>query len=88
MTEFENIVIGKGSILSLIITVVLIIAIPVLAFLYWRRKHKQQTNISYLIAGAIGFIVSARMLELGVHYCCIIADNPVSDSLTEAQPPT
>lgn len=78
MTEFENIVIGKSSIPSLIITVILMIAIPVIFFIYWRRKHKEQTNIQYLIAGAVGFLVFARVLELGVHYFCIIADNPVS----------
>ena len=78
MTEFENIVIGKSSVPSLIITVVLMIAIPAAFFIYWRRKHKERTKISWLIAGAIGFIVSARVLELGVHYVCIIADNPVS----------
>ena len=78
MTEFENIVIGKSSIPALILTVLLMIAIPVVFFLYWRGKHKTQTNISYLIAGAIGFIVSARVLELAVHYFCILADNPVS----------
>ncbi len=78
MTEFEKIVIGKSSIPALIITVILMIAVPVVFFLYWRRKHKQQTKISYLIAGAIGFIVSARVLELGIHYFCIVSDNPVS----------
>ena len=78
MTEFEKIVIGKSSIPSLIITVLLMIAIPVGCFLSWHGKHKQQTKISYLIAGAIGFILSARVLELGVHYVCILADNPVS----------
>ena len=78
MTEFEKIVIGKSSIPSLIITVLLMIAIPVGCFLHWHGKHKQQTKISYLIAGAIGFILSARVLELGVHYVCILADNPVS----------
>ena len=78
MTEFENIVIGKSSVPALIITIILMIAIPVVFLLYWRSKHKEQTNISYLIAGALGFIVSARMLELGVHYFCILADNPVS----------
>ena len=78
MTEFENIVIGKSTIPSLIITVILMIAIPVIFFVYWRKKHKQQTKISYLIAGAIGCIVSARILELGVHYFCILADNSVS----------
>ena len=78
MTAFEDIVIGKSSIPSLIITVALMTAIPVIFFIFWRRKHKEQTKISWLIAGAIGFIVSARVLELGVHYFCIIADNPVS----------
>ena len=78
MTEFENIVIGKNAVPSLVITVVLMIAIPLCFFIYWRREHKTQTNISYLIAGALGFVVSARVLELGVHYFCILADNPVS----------
>ena len=78
MTEFESIVIGKSSIPSLILTVVLLVAIPVAFFLFWRRTHKLQTNIGYLIAGALGFLVSARVLELGLHYLCILADNPVS----------
>ena len=78
MTEFENIAIGKSAIPSLAVTVILMIAIPVIFFVCWRRKHKEQTKISWLIAGMIGFIVSARVLELGVHYLCILADNPVS----------
>ena len=78
MKEFENIVIGNSAIPSLAITVLLMIAIAVICFLYWRRRHKGQTKISWLIAGAVRFIVSARVLELGVHYFCILADNPVS----------
>ena len=78
MTEFEQIVIGKSSIPALIVTIILMAAVPVAFFLFWRRKHKQRTHLSWLIAGAAGFIVSARMLELGVHYFCILADNPVS----------
>ena len=78
MKEFENIVFGKASIPSLALTVILMVAIPVALFVYWRRKHKPETKLSWLIAGAAGFIVSSRVLELGVHYFCIIADNPVS----------
>ena len=78
MTALENIIIGKNSIPSLFITVILMIAIPVAAFVFWRRKHKPQTRISWLIAGAAGFLVSVRVLELGVHYFCIVTDNPVS----------
>ena len=78
MTEFDTIVMGKSSIPSLAMTAVLMIAIPVVFFLVWRGKHREQTNLRYLIAGAVGFMVSARMLELGVHYVCIVSDNPVS----------
>ena len=78
MTEFENISIGGSSIPSLAVTVILMAAVPAVFFLFWWRKHRQRTNIGYLIAGAVGFIVSARVLELGVHWVCIVADNPVS----------
>lgn len=78
MTAFESIVIGKSSIPALIITVVLMLAIPVGCFLFWRGKHKAQIKIRWLIAGAAGFLVSARVLELGVHDLCIVVDNPVS----------
>ncbi len=78
MSALENTVIGKSSIPSLIAAVILMIAIPVCFFIYWRRKHTEQTKIRWLIAGAVGFLVSARVLELGIHYICIIADNPVS----------
>ena len=82
MAEFKNIVVSKSSVPALAITVVLLIAIPVALFIYWRRNHRGETNYSYLIAGAIGFIVSARVLELGVHYFCILSDNPVSRFIT------
>ncbi len=82
MAAFENIVIGKSSVPSLWITVILMIAIPAIFFVWWRRKHREQTKLSYLLAGALGFIVSARVLELGVHYFCILAGNPVSRFIT------
>ncbi len=78
MTEFESIKIGKSSIPSLFLTIVLMLALTAAFLLYWRKKHKRQTNLGYLLAGALGFIVSARVLELGVHYFCILSDNPVS----------
>lgn len=78
MTALENITVKKSSVPALIMTVVLMIAIPVVFFVCWRRKHKERTNLGYLVAGVIGFIVSARVLEVGVHYFCVMADNPVS----------
>ena len=78
MKEFEKIIIGRSSVPALLITVILMIAIPVGFSLYWCRREKPRTNLSWLIAGAVGFIVSVRVLELGVHSFCILADNPVS----------
>lgn len=78
MTAFESIIIGKSSIPALIITVILMLAIPVGCFLFWRKRHKAQTTLVWLFAGAAGFLFFARVLELGVHYFCIVADNPVS----------
>ena len=78
MTALANVVIGKSSVPSLTVTVILLIAIPAAFCVCWRVMHRERTNIAYLIAGAAGFIVSARVLELGVHYFCILADNPVS----------
>lgn len=45
MAELENIVFGKSSLPSLVITVILMIAIPVAFMIYWRRKHKAQTKL-------------------------------------------
>ena len=78
MKEFENIVIGPAAVPALIITAIMMAAVPVLFFIFWRRKHPQRTRLSWLLAGMAGFLVSARVLELGVHYFCIIRDNPVS----------
>ena len=78
MKAFEDITVSNSSIPSLIITVIMMIVIPAFFFVYWRKKYKQSTSIRWFIAGAVGFIVSARVLELGVHYFCIVADNPVS----------
>ena len=42
MTEFNDIVIGKDSVPSLTATVILMIAIPVVSFIFWKIKHRQR----------------------------------------------
>ena len=78
MSELYNINFSESSIVYLCITAVLLFLIPIVFWLYWRRGHRGQLKFRYLLAGAIGFIVSARVLELGVHIFCIVLDNPVS----------
>ena len=81
MSGFNQIVLGKTAIPSLIVTVVLLLLIGILPTVYWMRRHKGQVKISYFIAGALGFIVSARILESGFHYFFLLADNPISQFL-------
>ena len=78
MTAFEQITIGKNCIPALVLTIILLIGIPAAAILFWWGKHRKKLRFRYLIAGAVGFIVSARVLESGVHYLCLIMDSPVS----------
>ena len=81
MSGFNQIVLGPTAIPSLIVTIVLLLLIGILPTVYWMRIHKGQVKISYLIAGALGFIVSARILESGFHYFFLLAENPISQFL-------
>lgn len=78
MNEFYNIVFSQGNIVSLGITAALLFLVPVVFWFIWHRGHKGELKFKYLLMGAIGFIVSARVLESGVHMFCIVLDTPVS----------
>lgn len=78
MSAFNDLTFSKGNIACLAGTVLLLFLLPVVFWLIWHIRHRGQLKFRYLLAGAIGFILSARVLELGVHYFCILMDNPVS----------
>ena len=78
MSAFDSIVFSSDSIIFSAAACILLAAVPVLFWLIWRRGHKEQINFRYLLVGALGFLVSARVLELGVHLVCIVFDNPIS----------
>lgn len=78
MSVFNDLTFTKGNIVCLAGTVGLLFLLPVIFWLIWHCGHRGRLKFKYLLAGAIGFMVSARVLELGVHYFCILMDNPVS----------
>lgn len=78
MSAFQDLTCTVENIVCLAAAIVLLFLIPIVFWFVWHKGHKGQLKFGYLLAGAIGFIVSARVLELGVHYFCIIMDNPVS----------
>ena len=63
----------------LLATAILLFLLPIIYIVVWRKKTS--AHWSSLIFGALGFIISARVLELIVHSFCIIADNPVSRAI-------
>ncbi len=65
-----------SSLIWLVITAVLLLAVPVIYCIIWRKKTKFSPKV--LIAGMLGFMVSARILEMIPHMFCIVLDNPVS----------
>ena len=60
-------------------TTVILFLLPIIYLFVWRRKT--HAHWKALFIGAAGFIVSARVLELMVHYFCIVSDNPVSRAI-------
>ena len=78
MDAFYELTFSPKNIVCLALTVVLLFLIPVVFWFLWHREHKGQLKFKYLLWGALGFILSARVLELGVHLVFIVADNPVS----------
>ena len=74
-----NETISLWQVLFLALTSVLCIGLPVAAAVYWRKTH--HARLFPLLVGALIFVVFARVLEAGLHYFCIIADNPVSRAI-------
>lgn len=66
------------NILNLSVTSAVLFALPLVVSVIWKKKFKSKVSLRYFFLGTVGFIVSARVLELAVHYFCIIQDNAVS----------
>lgn len=65
-----------SAITWLVTTAILLLAVPIVYCIVWRKKTKFSPKV--LIAGMLGFMVSARILEMIPHMFCIVLDNPVS----------
>lgn len=58
MPEFENVVIGKSAIPSLIITAILMLVIPAIFFIYWRKSinSRQKSAISLPVLSVLSYL--------------------------------
>ena len=72
------------SVIVLAVTSLLMLALPVIAALVWIKRARP--SLTPLFLGAAGFMLFARVLELGVHMVCIVMDNPVSRVILSSTP--
>lgn len=69
---------AKGAAVSLSVTAIVLALLPLVCVVVWKKRCGKAVSFRPLLLGAAGFLVSARVLELGVHMVCIVMDNPVS----------
>ena len=82
MSEFESIVMPASAQLYTGLTCALLVLIPFLFTVIWREKCGEAARWKALLIGAAGFLISARVLEMGVHALCLMVDSPVSRFIT------
>lgn len=78
MSELNAINFSDSSFIWMGLTCILLFLLPLLYVFIWRHKCGKRARFKSLFIGAAGFLISARVLELGVHVFCILLDNPVS----------
>lgn len=74
----QDVVVTQNTIISLVMAGVILFVLPIIYVVYWKKECGEKASFKALAIGAAGFLVSARVLELGVHMGCIVLDNPVS----------
>ena len=78
MSELNAIKFSDSNLIWVGITCILLFFLPLLYVFIWRYKCQKRARFKALFIGAAGFLISARVLELGIHVFCILLDNPVS----------
>ena len=68
----------------LAVTTAVLFILPLVYVVFWKRKHDAHWKALFL--GALGFIVSARVLELLVHIVFLVSDNPISRAINGSTP--
>ena len=76
MINTENI---RGAIVSLGAAALLLFILPIVFLAVWKKRCGKSASFKSAVIGAAGFMLFARVLELGVHMVCIVADNPISE---------
>lgn len=75
---FNNIEVGQSTLISIAAAMILVFLLPIIFVVLWKKRCGKAASFKFVLIGAAGFLVSVRVLELGLHMVCIVSDNPVS----------
>ncbi|MDY3854345.1 MAG: YhfC family glutamic-type intramembrane protease [Butyribacter sp.] len=70
--------ISINSIIMMGVTAAILFFLPVIVTIVWKKKMGEKVSWKSLLIGAVGFFVTVRVLELGVHMVCLVLDTPIS----------
>lgn len=75
---FNNIEVENSAMISIAAAMAAVFLLPIIFASVWKKLCGKSSSLKFLFIGAAGFLVSARVLELGLHMVFIVGDNPVS----------
>lgn len=76
----------NSTIINIAAAMAAVFLLPVIFAAVWKKRCGKSSSLKFLFIGAAGFLVSARVLELGLHMVCIVGDNPVSRFINGSTP--
>lgn len=79
----NSIDIPQQNIIWMALSAAMLFLLPVAVVAAWKLLHRKNVSWMPLLIGAVGFVVSARVLESIPHVFCIVLDNPVSGFIRE-----
>lgn len=82
----NNIEVGQSALISIAAAMLAVFLLPVIFVVLWKKQCGKAASLKFLFIGAAGFLVSARVLELGLHMVCIVSDNPISRFINGSTP--
>lgn len=74
----QDIQLAPNALAALSATAAALFLLPIIFAAFWKKRCGKAVSFKPLLIGAAGFLITVRVLELGVHMVCIVLDNPIS----------
>ncbi len=86
MELFNDIEVKQSALTGIAATMLILFVMPVIFSAIWKKRCGKSSSLKFLFIGAAGFLVSVRVLELGLHMIFIVGDNSASRFINGSTP--